>query len=149
MKLILFLVISFIGSSVACQCYCPEGWQREAYCNSKFVGIIKVQNSTKECEKFELCHSIIVVEQLRGHKTTPTVLKTMSSFAACGVMITEGEMYFVATDPIDGDVIGLNSCQLYENWNDLSDVEFVKRKNEVELLYKCDDDSTPDKEHTP
>lgn len=134
MKSILVLIISLIGFSVACSC--REGWKKEAYCNSKFIGTIKVQSSSYDCGN-EKCYTIAVVEQLRGDKITPTVLTTPSHPGLCGLRLHDGDTYFVATNPIDSDTIPLHFCRPHENWTELSDTELEEGRQEYQK-YNCE-----------
>lgn len=117
-KSILVLVLFCITFSNACSCVPIVKGQ--AYCKSAFSGTIKVLNSGTNCGTMKRCYSITVVQQFRGTQITPTVLETNSQSAACGVTLAQGHTYFVATNPINSNRLGLNLCQLREDWTGLS-----------------------------
>lgn len=119
-KLIFIFVICCLSLSDACSCWLPEGWQSKAYCESEFSGTIKVLTTAFNCGQMQHCYVITVVSQFRGAAITPFILQTASQSAACGVTLTQGNTYFVATNSINANIIGLNLCQLYENWTGLS-----------------------------
>lgn len=142
-KLVLVLatvfIILFISLTDACSCIPRnDGWKNEKYCGSEFVGIIRILSPASPCGDYEICHSITVVEQLRGDPITPTIAKTPSSSAACGVAITEGETFFLATNPSDSNTIGIFSCGLHENLTELSD-STIKLKGQEYQQISCDD----------
>lgn len=99
--------------------------KKDAYCNSGFAGLIKVTNSGTNCGTMKICYSIVLVHQFRGNPITPTVLETNSQSAACGVNLTQGHTYFVATNAISSNKIGLSLCQFKEDWTCLSACEFL------------------------
>lgn len=113
--LLVFIITSWISSSDACDCMPIV--KIDAYCKSTFVGTIKVLNSGLRCQSTNICYSIGVVQRLSGISISPTVLQTSDNSASCGVTLIEGNTYFVATNPIDLNTLGLNSCQLNEDWS--------------------------------
>lgn len=121
-KLILVFIIACISLSNACSCIPIV--KNKAYCSSAFAGTIKVLNSGSSCGTLKRCYSITVVQQFRGAAITPTILETASQSAACGVTLVQGHTYFVATNPINSSKLGLNLCQLKEDWTSLSICEF-------------------------
>lgn len=133
-KLILVLVISYISLSNACSCFLPVGWQKQAYCNSEFAGTIKVLSSEYNCDTYKLCYDIQVVQQYKGITATPTVLETATDSAACGVYLIPGNTYFVVTNPIDENKIGVYLCSLFEDWTQLSCCERIEKAK----TYRCD-----------
>lgn len=137
-KLILVLVICYISLLNACTCvFRPEGWKKDAYCEAQFAGIIHVTSTFSNCQTSHHCYGIVVIEQLRGPSITPTptILQTASESAACGVTLTPGHTYFVATNPIDPIRIGLSFCQFYEDWTLLSPCE--KKCKIIEMRKWC------------
>lgn len=122
MKLILVFVILCISFSDACSCMpiIPS----EAYCNSAFSGTIKVLNyESSSCGTMSTCYTITVIEQFHGDLITPTVLETGTT--TCAVELTEGHTYFVAANVINANKIGLNLCQLKEDWTSLPNLEYL------------------------
>lgn len=120
-KLFLVFVVSCISSSDACSCIPIV--KSQAYCNSAFSGTIKVLNSGNSCGTMKTCYSIAVIQQFRGTPIAPTELETANQSAACGVMLTQGYTYFVATNSINANKLGLNLCQFKEDWTCLSPCE--------------------------
>lgn len=126
-KLIVVLVISYISLSDACSCFLPQGWEQQAYCNSQFAGTIKVLGPSYNCGQMNICHSIAVVQQFRGSTISPTVLETASQSAACGVYLTPGNTYFVATNPLNANRIAVYLCGLYQDWTSLTCCDMIKK----------------------
>lgn len=122
-KLILVFVLYCINLSDACSCI--QIVKKDAYCNSGFSGLIKVTNSGTNCGTMKICYSIVLVHQFRGNPITPAVLETNNQSAACGVNLTQGHTYFVSTNAISSNKIGLNLCQFKEDWTGLSACEFL------------------------
>lgn len=124
-KLILVFIISCVSLSDACSCMPVV--IKDSYCNSKFVGTIKVLNSGSKCEltdeSTQICYKIAVVKQFRGDVIKPNILQTANNSAACGVTLKRGHVYFVATNPIESNTLTLNLCQLKEDWTGFSAVQ--------------------------
>lgn len=133
-KLFFVLIISSFNLSDACDCAPPN--RKEAYCKSNFVGTIRILKQARACGERDICYYIIVTDQLRGTPITPTTLRTSSDSAACGVTLTQGNTYFVITNPIDLKTIRLNSCQISENWTGLTRSE-VKNKKQEYQKFRC------------
>lgn len=121
-KLLLVVILSYISLSDACSCIPLV--KKDAYCRSKFAGVIKVLSSTS-CGTMQTCYSIQIYQQIRGATSTATVLKTNNSSAACGVTLIPGNYYFVATDPYDANTLTLSLCQLNENWTNITFQQYV------------------------
>lgn len=133
-KLICILAISYISLSDACSCAFMVGWERQAVCNSAFSGLIKVEGPQYNCGSFKICYPITVIQQYLGAPATPTVLETASDGAMCGVGLSAGHSYFVATNPIDENKIGVYLCSLYRDWTDLTCCEMIEEAKK----YRCD-----------
>lgn len=116
-KLIFVFVISYISLSDACSCLFQEGWEQQAYWNSEFAGVIEVRGPSYSCGEWKICHSIAVVQQFRGDAISPIEVETASDSAMCGVYLTEGSRYFVATNPLSASQIGLYLCGLVQDWS--------------------------------
>ncbi|KAG4069539.1 hypothetical protein HA402_006905 [Bradysia odoriphaga] len=87
------------------------------YCQSEFAGLIYVLNSGT-VSGTQRTYNIQVISQIKGATINPTQLRTNSDYAAaCGVLLTAGDVYFVATG--SSSPLSLNSCQLYQNWSSL------------------------------
>lgn len=125
-KLLLVLIVSCIGSSNACSCGPID--KNAAYCNSKFVGTIKINEVGQRCGTGNTCYVLQDVKQIRGDKMTPILLRTADNSAACGVSLLKGNTYFVATDPVAIFYLGLYQCQFYEDWTGLSSSEIEAKK---------------------
>lgn len=130
-KVILVLVISYISLSDACSCYLPDGWEQQAYFNSEFAGTIKVLGPAYNCGQMKICHWIQVVQQFRGSTISPMVLETASQSAACGVYLTPGNTYFVATNPVNANRIGAYLCGLVQDWTSLTCCEMIQRAKQI------------------
>lgn len=142
-KLILVLATVFIiNSTEACSCISDDGWEKRAYCDSQFVGTIRVLSAVKPCGEYEVCHSTTIVEQIRGDPITPKIVKTNScpGCGSCGVAITEGDIFFVASNPIDSHIIGIYSCGIDKNWTGLSDSKIKEKIQEYKQI-SCGDAS--------
>lgn len=127
---LLFVLIVVPCISLSDACDCMPVVKKDAYCKSKYVGSIKVLNSGSSCDSAKICHSIGVVQRFRGAAITPTALLTADNSAACGVNLIKGHTYFVATNPIDSDTLGLNSCQLLEDWTGFTLFQLLMKKRE-------------------
>lgn len=139
-KIIFVLIFCCISLSDACSCVPLV--IKDAYCNSKFAGTIKVLDSGSTCELPEdeeqpqTCYKIVVVKQYRGNVIKPHTLRTADNSAACGVWLEAGHTYFVATNPIDRKTLNLNLCQLKQDWTGLSAAQ-IKEKAENYNKIQC------------
>lgn len=134
--LLVFIITSWISSSDACDCMPIV--KKDAFCKSTFAGIIKVLNSGSSCQSKKICYSIGVVQRLSGKSISPTVLRTSDNSASCGVTLIKGNTYFVATDAIDFNTLGLNSCQHKENWSKISASQRSVRIQEYrQIVSRC------------
>lgn len=138
-KIIVLLVVSYISCSDACSCFLPLGWQQQAYCNAGFAGVVKVVGPSYICGQTKICYTIALVQQFRGSSISPTILETANQSAACGVTLTVGHSYFVATNPINSARIGVYLCGLYQDWTGLTCCEMIKKAKE----YDCNKIQTP------
>lgn len=136
MRLILVLVISYISLSDACSCAIRPGWEKETYCNAGFAGTIKVLGPSYNCGQMKICHSIAVVQQFRGSPVSPTILETASQSAACGVYLTPGNTYFVATSPLSANKIGVYMCGLYQDWTALTCCQMIENAKKYDCSKK-------------
>lgn len=114
--LTLIITISYISLSDACSCAFFKGWELKTYCASSFAGTFEVLGPSYYCGQNQICYPIAVVQQFRGPNVWPTTAKTSDSSAACGVGLTVGNTYFVATNPADANTIGVYMCGLLQDW---------------------------------
>lgn len=132
LKLILVLIVFCIVISDACKFV--EQPKEVRYCKAKFAGIITVATNGYPCELNHLkrCYGINCVQQTKGTlppSIAPVVLETALDSAGCGVELTPGNTYFIASDLIDSHVVSLYTSQLNEDWTELSPSE---RKTKVQ-----------------
>lgn len=123
-KLLVLLLFSFycFGTSDACDCM-PISSPDKYYCESEFAGTIKVLSSArKDDDEMYVRYFIRVEQQIRGAVIRTVDLRTAENSAMCGVTLTPGNTYFVATKRIEPNskTLGLHSCQLYEDWTKYS-----------------------------
>lgn len=125
-KLILVLVACYISYTDACSCWAPEGWQFNSYYNSDFAGTFKVLGPVYNCGEMKHCYSIAVVQQFRGTPAPAiSVLETNNQSAACGVSLAPGHTYFVATNPLNANRIGVYLCGLLVDWTDMTCCDMI------------------------
>lgn len=141
-KIILVVATIFIASSItlsdACVCDKDDEWQKVEYCDSQFIGTIRVLSPVSSCGKYKICYPITVIEQLRGDPVTPTIVRTNGpGHITCDVDITEGDTFFVASNVTDSNTIDIFICRLYENWTKLSDLEIKEKIQEYKQI-SCD-----------
>ncbi len=114
LKLILVVIVSYIGLSDACRCL--QMSNAEKYCDSEFAGVITIATGVYDCGLYNSkCYGITNVQQIRGNPIDPLVVQTGSSSAECGSTLIPGNTYFVAGYAIDSTALGLNTCQLVED----------------------------------
>lgn len=139
MKLIVVIIVTCISLSDACSCL-PRT-NKEKYCSSDFAGVIIVQTSALNCGS-NICFGISVLDQVRGTAISPYLLLTATNSAACGVSLILGRKYFVGTSVVNSAVLGLYSCQLYEDWTGLSP-SVVTQKTQDYRRTRCFSVATP------
>lgn len=131
-KLLLVFIVTCISLSDACSC--ARIVKKDAWCISPFAGTIKVLSTGSSCGSMNICYKIAVVQQLRGTTISPTNLRTANNSAACGVTLTQGNTYFVTTNPINLNTLGLNLCQLTEDWTGLSSIQRFNKIQEYRRI---------------
>lgn len=134
MKLILVFVLTYISYSDACSCLPIV--KSNAYCNSQFAGVIRVTSAGAYCPdgSMQTCYDITTFHQLHGTTISPTKLRTNNNPAACGVTLVQGNIYFVATNSIDPDTLGLYLCQLTENWTAITLAQYFTKIDEYRAI---------------
>ncbi|KAG4066279.1 hypothetical protein HA402_000503 [Bradysia odoriphaga] len=120
MKLILVLIVFCISISDACRFIRRP--DEQIYCESEFAGIVTVATIGFPCGPYNVnrCYGINNVQQINGADITPIVLRTGLDSAGCGVELTEGNTYFIASNVVNPYVVGLYTNELYEDWTGLS-----------------------------
>lgn len=109
------VIIACVSFSDACSCMPRTNQQK--YCDSEFAGLIYVLDSgtVSGTGGMQRTYNIWVISQIKGAAISPSQLITNTSSAACGVTLTAGKVYFVATS--SSSPLSLYICQLYEDWS--------------------------------
>lgn len=137
-KQLISILIGTVFITVSNACSCRPIDKNVAYCNAKFVGVIKVYKAGQRCGAGNACYLIKVLDKIRCEPPSnqPIILRTADTSAACGITLNEGDTYFVATDPTSAFYIGLYQCQFYENWTGFSESEIEEKLNAYRQI-KC------------
>lgn len=108
-KLFVILIVTCISLSDACSCI--DRTDQKKYCDSQYAAVIYVTNSGSVSGTTRT-YGINVFHQFKGTAINPIQLQTSFSSASCGVTLTAGKAYIVATT--SSSALQLSSCDLLE-----------------------------------
>lgn len=114
-KLFVVFIVTCISLSDACSCIYSSNQKK--FCDSQFAAVIYVTNSGSVSGPTRT-YEINVFYQFKGTEIDPDQLKTSVSSASCGVTLTAGKKYIVAT--ASNSPLQLSSCDLLEEVGSLT-----------------------------
>lgn len=134
LKLTLVLLVFCVSISDACR-FLPKT-KEEKYCGSEFAGIATVATNGYPCGpySFNRCYGIKDFQQIKGVSITPIVLQTGLDSAGCGVKLTQGNTYFIASNVVNPYVVGLYTFHLYDDWSLLSSSVMTTKAQEYQAI---------------
>ncbi len=121
-KLFVLLIVTYISFSDACSCIYQT--PQKQYCDSAYAAVIYTINSGSVSGTTRT-YGISVLLQFKGVPINPTQLQTSFSSASCGITLTPGNAYIVAT--ASSSPLSANSCGFVEPVGTLTVNELIAK----------------------